>query len=190
MSRPRIPHATYPKRLAPMQKKMTRHLIITIFLISGYQIAFGQNNKADNTKDLYYRTLNNYVDSAINKVYHWNKVEWNKFPKKYQFVKYLIVGDKSITYKLPDTIQNIIWTKISPVDFCKQKKVKDYNKIVFISPAQIDSSTISIWICDYYTQHDNCQIVFDIGYNFIYHYDSTGLKYELEKMDSQIMVIK
>lgn len=171
-------------------KKMTRYLLITIFLISGYQITIGQNNKIDYSNDLYNRTLNYYVDSTINKIYHWEKVEWNKFPQKYQFVKYMVVGDKSIINILPDTIQNIIWTKISPVDFCKLKKLKNYNGIVFISPAHFDNSKTIIAIGNYYTQQDNCQIVFDVGYNFIYHYDLTELKYKLESIESQILIIK
>lgn len=180
----------YINKLAQVQRKMKRHLIITIFLISGYQITFGQKNKTDYSNDLYYRTLNYYVDSTINRIYHWDKVEWTKFPKKYQFVKFLIVGDKSITFNLPDTIQNIIWTKISQVDFCKLKKLKNYNKVVFISPAQIDNSIISIWVYEYYTQYNNCQVIYDMGYNFIYHYDLDEKMYILEKVNSQVMVIK
>ena len=167
-----------------------KKLISLIFLI-GFQYINGQSTNPDSSDNLYLRTIEYYIDSTINKYYHYDVLDLESLPKKLQYTDYLMVGEDSIINKIPDKIQYINWTKMTLVDFCKVKRPRNkWDRILFMRPTFVNDTTMSIWIYQYYSQQENCEIVYDNGYVFKYRFDSFENSFKLDTIDYRIMVVK
>ena len=171
---------------------MLKKLISILPLIIVLNYACAQSTNNDFSEDLYSRSFQYYFDSVINQKNCFDELPGDIFLKKYpSFNKFLIVAEPRITYELPDTLRGIVLTKINRYEFCTIKDFKkDYRNAVFISPAEIKDLTVKILILDYYTKDKNCQIAYNSGYEFEYKYDLTNLRYNMEKVVYNCMVVK
>jgi hypothetical protein len=171
---------------------MRKGLISILTFITVLNYAHAQSTSNDFSEDLYSRSFQYYFDSVINQHHNFDELPCEIFQKKYpSYNKYLIVAEPRITYKLPDTLGGIVFTKINRYEFCTIKDFKkDFRNAIFISPAEIKNLTIKILILDYYTKDKNCQITYNSGYEFEYEYNLINKRYSLEKVIYHIMVIK
>jgi len=163
--------------------------ILLICFMFTFQNILGQSVIPDNIDDLYAKTLHCYIDSAINRSHIYDRI-FETLPKEQQFTNFLLVGDNEITSKIPDQIQFVNWTKMNKDQFCNVRKPwKKWDEILFIKSDYLMDSILNITILKYFSQGDDCDINYQTGEEFFYHFDNITNGYILDSIVYETYVI-